>query len=344
MLVRRMIKPSPARWWLNAVLERGLLRALILITLRCNPRGWKLQHQVGYFLRLFLPAGLVYFHAVVAYGKALEDAQALLLGDVLKKNPLYGPCHWEEFFACADERLEVLTEYQSSSLQKACDNTECGLIRDSTSLRRCSGCQVFYYCSVECQRNDWEIGHRNACPNHHSVLLSERAALTFCERSFFRALIHDTYLKERPSICVQQIRVLSEYDSAMHIPLLTLFDYCRPLPTISVEPVDPDDAEAQEQLRELVDTESAEWQYILERARLGEGRYQLHAIRVVHGMQETWLKTRSWVVPLRTDGDAIFAGLRSLAQRMRQGSLVEEDLMGEIDLLLQAEAGIVVIH
>ncbi|KAJ7614134.1 hypothetical protein FB45DRAFT_262510 [Roridomyces roridus] len=172
MLLRRMLITSPTRLWLRDLLESGLLRALILMTLQCDPR---LKPHVGYFLIVLLPASLVYFRTVVAYRNALKDVQDLLSGDALKQTPWYreGICRWEEFLTLADERLEVLTAHQSSSFeaQKACDNSECGSIGESSSLRRCSGCRAFYYCSVQCQRNDWELGHRNACRTHDRLLL-----------------------------------------------------------------------------------------------------------------------------------------------------------------------------
>ncbi|KAJ7614192.1 hypothetical protein FB45DRAFT_1064977 [Roridomyces roridus] len=349
ILVRRMIGTSPVTVWLIDLLESGVFRALVLITLRCHQRGWKLEHHVRYFLMLLLPASLVYFRSVVAYGNALKDVQDLLSGHAFKRTPLYAMCKWEEFLASANERVEVLAEYQSSAsvVQKACDNRKCSLIKKSSCLRRCSGCQAFYYCSVECQRNDWELGHRHVCHTHDSLLLSARATLTFSERSFLRALIHDRYHKERRSICAQQIHVLSQYDPAIHIPdaLFTLFELCRKSsPTIRVYPVDSSDPEAQARLHELVDTKSEEWEYIVERARLGEGCFQLHAIRVMHEGIVVDKPTRTWVVPLRTDRGELSAGLLRLSQELRQGLLAEEDLMKEIDFLLQSEDGIVEIH
>ncbi|KAJ7607669.1 hypothetical protein FB45DRAFT_1067725 [Roridomyces roridus] len=321
VLVRRMVIISPATLWLGELLDCGLLRLLVLITLRGQARRWKIKHHVRFFLTLLLPADL-------------------LSGEDLKKTVLYDL--WRTFLASAEERVEALVDYKSLyEAQKACDNQECAVIEEASSLKRCSGCQAFYYCSVDCQRNDWELGHRNACGTNNALLLSARAELVFSERSFLRALIHHKYLKERHSICEQQIRVLSEYDIDVRIPftLFTLFDYCKSPPVITVYPVDPEDAETQTRLNEVVETESEEWEDVLERAMVGEGCYQLHGMRLLEGP-----KMRTWVVPLRTDGNDVFAAVISLSQKMRRGVLSEDSLHGEIEDLLESEEDMVEIH
>ncbi|KAJ6586020.1 hypothetical protein B0H19DRAFT_1111184 [Mycena capillaripes] len=47
--------------------------------------------------------------------------------------------------------------------RRACDNMECGVIRDKKEFRCCSACKSTYYCSNDCQRHDWGEGHRQEC-------------------------------------------------------------------------------------------------------------------------------------------------------------------------------------
>ncbi|KAJ7614979.1 hypothetical protein FB45DRAFT_249847 [Roridomyces roridus] len=333
----------------------GLLQALVMITLRYEARKWVIRDNVRYFLTMLIPAALVYFHVVVAYGDALTEVQDLISGDDFKRTGLYSD--WKNLFALADERIEALAEYQSPGFkaQKACDNQECGIIQESSCFKRCSGCRVFYYCSVECQKKDWRHDHKNFCPSHESLLLSADAAepkLTFTERSFLRTLLHRNYLKERRSICAQQARVLAKYDQAKHLPdaLFTFFNYCDPAhPSIEVHPIDASDAEARADLQQIVAcTENPEWLDVTQRASGSGGRYQLHAMRVnqMHGVftVEGRRPTRTWVVPLRTDETDIYAGLIELSQKLRRGELGEADLMGEIDCLLEGASNLVEIH
>ncbi|KAK6045255.1 MYND finger [Cooperia oncophora] len=44
-------------------------------------------------------------------------------------------------------------------------------LKDGADLKKCKGCQIFYYCSAECQKKDWPL-HRNecsACKKHNGV-------------------------------------------------------------------------------------------------------------------------------------------------------------------------------
>ncbi|KAJ7641818.1 hypothetical protein FB45DRAFT_1054235 [Roridomyces roridus] len=265
-------------------------------------------------LQLLLPTALVYLPVVVAYRDALKDVQDLLSRDDFKNTGLFED--WQQFFAMADERVEALAEFESPFFEpkKACDNSKCGIIQKSFCLQQCSGCQVFYYCSVECQRSDWEHGHRDTCRFHRSLLLSECAAqpkLTFKERSFLRALVQNKYLKDRRSICAAQVRALSQYDPEKHGGLFTVFDYSKAVPIITVYPVpiDPSNVPAQ--------------------SPFGVGEW-------------TW--ERTWVIPLRTNGTALYGGLKKLSHKFRRGELAEADLMVEIDSLLESTTNIVEIH
>ncbi|KAJ7668952.1 hypothetical protein B0H17DRAFT_217932 [Mycena rosella] len=40
---------------------------------------------------------------------------------------------------------------------------ECGRILPKSTFRQCSGCMQQYYCAQECQKVDWEEGHRVPC-------------------------------------------------------------------------------------------------------------------------------------------------------------------------------------
>ncbi|KAJ7610453.1 hypothetical protein FB45DRAFT_1121516 [Roridomyces roridus] len=220
--------------------------------------------------------------------------------DDFKQTALYD--HWQKFLTAAEERLKALAKYESPLFEarKACDNEE-----ESSRLKRCSGCQAI-----------------NA-PGTANEMTGKSGTGT---------LVAPT---------TAYFSVLSEYDPAVRIPdaLFTLFDYCKSPPVVTVYPVDPEDEEAQERLHDLVDTESDEWEDLVQRAMVGKGRYQLHGIRVLEG--DTM---RTWVVPLRTDGEGLFDGSVRLSQQLRRGSLAKGQLNGEIEVLLQSTEGIVEIH
>ena len=38
----------------------------------------------------------------------------------------------------------------------------CNISNEKKSLLKCSGCNIYYYCSIDCQRKDW-IKHKIIC-------------------------------------------------------------------------------------------------------------------------------------------------------------------------------------
>ncbi|KAJ7610452.1 hypothetical protein FB45DRAFT_1121514 [Roridomyces roridus] len=113
MLVRRMIKASPAKLWLDELRDRGLLGVGLDYT---TLRGAWVEAQAPY---------------------ALKEGQNVLLGDEFKQTVLYDP--WKKFLAAAEECLEALAKYESPLFEarKTCDNEE-----ESSPVKRCSGCQA----------------------------------------------------------------------------------------------------------------------------------------------------------------------------------------------------------
>ncbi|KAJ7614973.1 hypothetical protein FB45DRAFT_1109365 [Roridomyces roridus] len=197
---------------------------------------------------------------------------------------------------------------------------------------RCAGCHAFYYCSQECQKTDWRVGHRNFCASHQGLLLAEHddRNLSFKERSFMRALIHHKYLKAQGAICFEQVQVLAAHPAESEPPLLfTLFDFDRCPPVVQVHEV----GNLPKRVADLVGTDSAEWTDIVERAERDGGYTQLHGLCVTDGEGP-----RVWLIPLRTDIPLIHEGLKPLADRVRLGELGDQyELLGEIRRVLDEE-------
>ncbi|KAJ7614985.1 hypothetical protein FB45DRAFT_1008571 [Roridomyces roridus] len=176
-LMRYIVTLSRPNMWLDALLQRGLLRALILVTQRADINHDEVEAKLREPLRAFLhdiASGLVYYHPMVAFEKAFKEAQGSISPDTFKDHPL--SADWKDFLSSAHELLGVLEDFQSPSFHtsKACDNLQCGSIDETNAMAgRCAGCHAFYYCSQECQKTDWRVGHRNFCASHQGLLLGK---------------------------------------------------------------------------------------------------------------------------------------------------------------------------
>ncbi|CAG2107503.1 unnamed protein product, partial [Medioppia subpectinata] len=64
------------------------------------------------------------------------------------------------------EDMPIIHILYDKNKDKYCDNC----LKRSDQLKRCSKCLRMYYCSKECQKNDWKY-HKNECPllNHESL-------------------------------------------------------------------------------------------------------------------------------------------------------------------------------
>ncbi|KIK59469.1 hypothetical protein GYMLUDRAFT_44450, partial [Collybiopsis luxurians FD-317 M1] len=75
---------------------------------------------------------------------------------------------WKEAIAKA-EYFDVLKEkYKSTTV--ICANKECHTIPEERHfIQVCSRCRTNVYCSYECQRMDWNAGHRQVCGSNVSL-------------------------------------------------------------------------------------------------------------------------------------------------------------------------------
>ena len=66
---------------------------------------------------------------------------------------------WFEFHKKQDQDIKNLKEGKLWKLCSACQSPEGMTIKHKV----CSACKTRFYCSVDCQRNDWKQGHKDEC-------------------------------------------------------------------------------------------------------------------------------------------------------------------------------------
>ncbi|KAF7364254.1 hypothetical protein MSAN_01085200 [Mycena sanguinolenta] len=287
--------------WRRAAIRGGLLSIMAGASRRF--RG-DLDHILRFFLAKLLPESMVYYNVVVAISEILDDLIIDLQQEQFEGLEIYND--WLQFyFDLAEIRVGLLRGLVGAKALKACDNVECGEIRDRSECQRCSGCNSFYYCNRECQMTDWRRGgHRNYCGSNMMLSLakSRTCMFGFHERYFMRLLVQDDFLKEIHSIYKQQLELMAADPDALP---LTLFDYTYIPVRISVHSM------TNSPITDILDGIGAEWTDMVSRTKRSRGRMQLHVMKVAEGID-----TRLWVTPFRTSHSDIQDALHEVARNL----------------------------
>ncbi|KAJ7352241.1 hypothetical protein DFH08DRAFT_858321 [Mycena albidolilacea] len=309
----------------------GLLTTMARITTRFTP---KVYPSVRYLLKELLGA-MVYYHVVMAVDEVLDEVEEVICnGDEFDEDREIFD-EWDIFLTLARNRTNLmrrLDDFPSTNL-KACDNLDCGKIRDRLQCRRCSGCRAFYYCNRECQLADWTCGgHRNHCGARTTLLLADSplCSLGFRERQFMRALAQEAYEAELQFISEEQVMPM-----VSHYQVFTLFDFtCTPV-EVTVLSVD------ESPLAKTLEDAGPEWTGLLARMRDSHGCMQVHIMQVCEGS-----KNRVWVIPLRSSSPYIHDALRDIANYFSEGTEFPtyEEVTVKVEPILDDIGDLVEIH
>ncbi|KAJ7148324.1 hypothetical protein C8R46DRAFT_1044869 [Mycena filopes] len=179
----------------GSAVEHGLLRLFLVCG---QPRFPASIHELLRFMlvEILIPSTTNYYvlNSIAAAGLAgirefTSTTHSLALRDEMSM-----------FYKVASERLQCKIRFDSEDFvsRRACDYPKCGVIREKVKLKRCSGCQTFFFCSKACQRLDWRRGgHRTTCSLYRSICIATNASSTARQQAFLRALLHDDYETHR---------------------------------------------------------------------------------------------------------------------------------------------------
>ncbi|KAJ7445005.1 hypothetical protein B0H11DRAFT_436109 [Mycena galericulata] len=262
---------------LRVAVQNGLLRAILALGKR--DLSADTHRSLGSLLTGTLAPATVDYHLLVDLKEAYFSVADEVTSDTFRR-PELGDA-WTDFLKALLPRLEVLNVFGSKDYipRSACDNVECGTIREKAVFKRCSGCRLFVYCSRECQSVDWRRGHRGTCNADRARFAMIKTVSTSREREFMCALLDHDYQAAHARLCLDLASLRADDPDAV---CFTVFDYFDAGPSISVQKMSAIEG-------------SHFWDDIVDRASRSAGRLALHKVLMCDGNRR-----RVWITPFRT--------------------------------------------
>ncbi|KAJ7061843.1 hypothetical protein C8F01DRAFT_1252625 [Mycena amicta] len=134
-------------------------------------------------------------------------------------SPSCGPCAWRLRRSQSSIRRSTLIEWdwgKSGPIVR---------LRISGRQTRCAGCQDAWFCSRECQKADWQNGHRKDCKILRDAFIEYSSNLKPADRAFHRALLNVDYATRLEEITGQLIPYIKLNNSIESHPILVIIHY-----------------------------------------------------------------------------------------------------------------------
>ncbi|KAJ6478135.1 hypothetical protein C8R47DRAFT_1288525 [Mycena vitilis] len=318
-----------ARPWIREGLRAGVFVSMALSTDEMMKEGHPLFEPFTEVLAAVIQC-LTSYSVLASLEKALVviDNDDSGLSDRLTQSDL-GPM-WSMLNHLADERLAVKAEYDENYRSvRFCDSIKCNQIYDKTSLRRCAQCMNMYYCSSECQKDDWIPGqHGRAC---WTLLQKGGTDISSREKSFLRFLLHNDYLLHKHKILTLRADYLSS--SSAGEPFYTEFNYTTGIVRIQVLPA--------ALLAQRFPRDVAGLDYQLCRMGADPGKVCLDVAVVVQGRRND---ARFRMFPMRSTSSKVFDGLLDLARDKAAEHITPEQYEASVQRLAEDGEDLVEIH
>ncbi|KAJ7633551.1 hypothetical protein DFH06DRAFT_1337035 [Mycena polygramma] len=280
-------------------IDAGLLHAIIHSSVVCHGAEGLEESGLKTLLTTVLPDALVYYSILVALEARLPEVAEIARMPGFKQSAMHK--HWVYFASLAEERIRLLNHFKSGhTSRKACDNMECGVIRQKTDFQRCSHCQRVYYCSPDCQAEDWESGHRETC---HSLRICRLQNSDLSPRTlwFMRRLFHsDSSLLTTPSDLCSRLEMMRDYPGD---PIVSILDYRDGVLSVETSTLGSE--------RETCDQWEVCWDEHAARMARSGGRMELHLMRIWDGS-----RPRQLMFPQRLDRPVLHDGLVRILNKL----------------------------
>ncbi|KAF7300952.1 MYND-type domain-containing protein [Mycena indigotica] len=296
-LIVRVSMLSPGLYGASQkTLGSRLLRILALCARHLSDID-ELQASVARILRTFMLPMLLDVYAIQHLPEELAHAKQLVAEAELASNDSE---LWKRFFDVAEDRLSAMQLFDLSATSKICGNLLCHLVANRTQFRRCQECKDAWYCSTDCQREDWKL-HKKLC-RHGGGRSLGLATHGFRQRCYMRDLLDREY-QHHKSIIYEKY-----FDLMLKNPRINL---ARVVVHFNFNSIRSDDSvEVTVKERGLENTQVDEWTSSAcehlnrraERAEASNTSFQLHQVHLPYllrgGGVSGW-SNRLTVVPLR---------------------------------------------
>ncbi|KAJ7633579.1 hypothetical protein DFH06DRAFT_1222302 [Mycena polygramma] len=280
-------------------IDAGLLHAMIHASVVCDRAEELEESGLKTLITTVLPDATVYYSVLVALETQLPEVAEIAKLPGFKQSAMYDD--WVYFANLAKERVKLLNHFKSDHpSRKACDNMECGVIRNKTEFQRCSHCQLVYYCSSDCQTQDWESGHRETC---HSLRICMLKNSDFSPRTlwFLRWLLHsDSYLLTTTRQLCSRIELIRAYSEDT---IVSILDYRNGVLSVDVKTIGSE--------RGTCDQWEVYWDEHAARMARSGGRMELHVMRIWDGS-----RPRQFMFPQRLDRPVLHDGLVRILNKL----------------------------
>ncbi|KAF7368232.1 MYND-type domain-containing protein [Mycena venus] len=267
-LIASVLNTYPMYPWIR----RGATMGMLPVFIRCCMRSDSGHHKetLVEFLTL-LASSTVYRSVLRPLQDSVYNLREITASARFRQSVVIH--EWIRFSKLLHSRFMLMCRMEDGQVvaRNACDNMECGVIRDRTSFRCCSACRSKYYCSRDCQRRDWEKGdHRGECTRLRSNNFHDPWTLCGRNKLFIRALLRHDYMTCRDDILSQQ-KIIQQTHPGLQQSVV--FNCNRLEVVVQVHPVRINTADDPPG---LVD--------ILSRASRSHGRMQLHMLLIDEGL------------------------------------------------------------
>ncbi|KAJ7818677.1 hypothetical protein B0H14DRAFT_2838491 [Mycena olivaceomarginata] len=267
-LIASLLNSHPVYPWIRRGAAMGMLPVFVRCCMRSDSSHYK--ETLIQFLTL-LASSTVYRSVLRPLQDSVENLREITASARFRQSVII--LEWTRFVKLLHSRFTLMCDMEDGQIvaRNACDNMECGVIRDRTSFRCCSACKSKYYCSRDCQRRDWEDGdHRGECKRLRSNNFHDPWSLCNRNKLFIRALLRHDYMACRDDILSQQKIIQQTYPSLQQS---VVFNCNRLEVVVQVHPVRSNTADDPPG---LVD--------ILSRVSRSHGRMQLHTLLIDEGL------------------------------------------------------------